>query len=73
MNRPNLGLTALGTGQLGKIGLYTFGRDYFRGRIDDLSCHGLTPVLAIKDFPQEYFLKTCAVLTEKAAAPAGFR
>ena len=40
-------------------------RDYFRGRIDDLRRHGLEPVLALADFPQEAFLKTCAVLAEK--------
>jgi hypothetical protein len=40
-------------------------RDYFRGRIDDLRRHGLEPVLALGDFPQEAFLKTCAVLAEK--------
>ena len=40
-------------------------RDYFRGRIDDLARYGLVPVLALGDFPQEAFLKTCAVLAEK--------
>jgi SAM-dependent methyltransferase len=42
-------------------------RDYFRGRIDDLPRYGLEPVLALGDFPQEAFLKTCAVLAEKRA------
>lgn len=46
--------------------LYGFGRDYFQGRIDDLPRHGLTPVLAFNDFPQERFLRTCAVLAEKS-------
>jgi SAM-dependent methyltransferase len=40
-------------------------RDYFRGRIDDLRQHGLEPVLALDDFPQEVFLKACAVLAER--------
>jgi SAM-dependent methyltransferase len=40
-------------------------RDYFRGRIGDLPRYGLAPVLAVGDFPQEAFLKTCAVLAEK--------
>ena len=43
-------------------------RDYFRGRIDDLGHYGLEPVLALDDFPQEAFLKVCAVLSEKGAA-----
>jgi SAM-dependent methyltransferase len=43
-------------------------RDYFRGRIADLRHYGLEPVLAVDDFPQESFLKTCAVLAEKRAA-----
>ena len=43
-------------------------RDYFRGRIDDLPRFGLEPVLALGDFPQKAFLRTCAVLAEKRAA-----
>jgi SAM-dependent methyltransferase len=43
-------------------------RDYFRGRIADLRHYGLEPVLAVDDFPQESFLKTCAVLAEKRVA-----
>jgi SAM-dependent methyltransferase len=43
-------------------------RDYFRGRINDLGRYGLEPVLALDDFPQEAFLKVCAVLSEKHAA-----
>ncbi|WP_162906834.1 class I SAM-dependent methyltransferase [Algihabitans albus] len=42
-------------------------RDYFRGRIDELKDHGLLPVWATNDFPQEAFLKVCAVLAEKRA------
>jgi SAM-dependent methyltransferase len=45
-------------------------RDYFRGRIDDLPRHGLAPVLAFDDFPQEAFLRACAVLAEKRATGA---
>jgi SAM-dependent methyltransferase len=40
-------------------------RNYFRGRIGDLSGYGFTPKLALKDFPQETFLKAGAVLSEK--------
>ena len=40
-------------------------RDYFRGSIDDLPRYGLKPVTAMNDFPQETFLKACAVLAEK--------
>ena len=42
-------------------------RNYFRGRIGDLAGYGLTPRLALDDYPQESFLKTCAVLADKAA------
>ena len=40
-------------------------RNYFCGRIDDLPKYKLDPVQAIYDFPQEVFLKACAVLSEK--------
>jgi SAM-dependent methyltransferase len=40
-------------------------RNYFRGRIDDLQRYGFSPVLALKDFPQEAFLKVGAVLSKK--------
>ena len=40
-------------------------RNYFRGRIAELSEYGLEPVLALNDFPQESFLKVCAVVSEK--------
>ena len=40
-------------------------RDYFRGRIDELKGHGLIPIWATNDFPQEAFLKVCAVLAER--------
>jgi hypothetical protein len=45
-------------------------RNYFRGRIGDLTAHGLTPLAATQDFPQEVFLKVCAVLAEKRAKDA---
>ena len=48
-------------------------RDYFRGRIAELRDHGLEPVLAVDDFPQESFLKSCAVLAEKRVAAASWR
>jgi SAM-dependent methyltransferase len=40
-------------------------RDYFRGRIADLPAYGLKPTLITDDFPQEVFLRACAVLSEK--------
>jgi SAM-dependent methyltransferase len=40
-------------------------RGYFQGNIDDLPSYGLQPVMACHDFPQERFLKACAVLSEK--------
>jgi SAM-dependent methyltransferase len=45
-------------------------RDYFRGRIADLARCDLEPVLAFDDYPQEAFLKTCAVLAEKRGNPS---
>ena len=45
--------------------LYVLGRDYLRGRIADLPRYGLVPTHASSDFPQERFLKACAVLAEK--------
>ena len=45
--------------------LYVLGRDYLRGRIADLPRYGLVPTHASIDFPQERFLKACAVLAEK--------
>ena len=45
-------------------------RDYFRGRIADLGRCDLEPVLAFDDYPQEVFLKTCAVLAEKRGKPS---
>ena len=47
------------------------GLDYFRGRIADLRNYGLSPVLATDDFPQETFLKSCAVLAEKIDPQGG--
>jgi hypothetical protein len=40
-------------------------RNYFRGRIAELRGYGLEPGLALNDFPQESFLKVCAVISEK--------
>lgn len=45
--------------------LYILGRDYFRGRIGELARHGLAPQWGWSDFPQERFLKACAVLAQK--------
>ena len=46
--------------------LYTFARDYFRGSIAELADHGLTPVWATEDYPQEAFLGSALVLSRKA-------
>ncbi|HEX3208330.1 MAG TPA: class I SAM-dependent methyltransferase [Geminicoccaceae bacterium] len=43
-------------------------RDYFQGRIAELREYRLEPVLALADYPQEVFLKTCAVLSERRPA-----
>lgn len=39
-------------------------RNYFRGNIQDLPNYGLNPVTVTSDFPQEVFLKACAVVSE---------
>lgn len=46
---------------------YVFGRGYFRGDVAGLRGFGLSPILAVDDFPQEYFMHACAVLAEKDA------
>lgn len=43
-------------------------RDYFAGRIGDLPRYGLQPEFAVNDYPQEAFLRTCAVLCRKQGA-----
>jgi SAM-dependent methyltransferase len=43
---------------------YVVARDYFRGRIAELSGLGMSPILVTDDFPQEAFLRACAVLAE---------
>lgn len=48
--------------------LYVLGRDYLQAHIADLERHGLVPAVAWNDFPQEQFLKVCAVLAEKRGA-----
>jgi SAM-dependent methyltransferase len=40
-------------------------RNYFRGSIADLPAYGLKPAIITDDFPQEVFLRACAVLCEK--------
>ena len=40
-------------------------RDYFAGRVDELARHGLKPEFAVRDYPQEVFLRTCAVLCKR--------
>jgi len=39
-------------------------RNYFRGNIQDLPNYGLKPVTVTSDFPQEVFLKACAVVSD---------
>lgn len=51
--------------------LYVGQRGYFRGRIDDLRAFGLVPQWATMDFPQELFLKSCAVLAKKQGRADG--
>lgn len=45
--------------------LYVSQRDYFTGRVEDLRKHRLEPQWATVDFPQEVFLRTCAVLSSR--------
>ncbi|WP_297538309.1 class I SAM-dependent methyltransferase [Roseovarius sp.] len=45
---------------------HVFGRDYFRGKIDDLSQYGLEPIWATMDFPQEVQLGAALVLSHKS-------
>jgi ubiquinone/menaquinone biosynthesis C-methylase UbiE len=40
-------------------------RDYFAGRVSDLPQFGLEPEFVVADYPQEVFLRTCAVLCRK--------
>ena len=44
---------------------YVVARDYLRARIADLPSHGMTPLWATEDMPQEAFMKACAVLAKK--------
>lgn len=46
--------------------LYIQRRNYFSAAIDDLRGYGLVPQWAVADFPQELFLKACAVFSQKA-------
>jgi SAM-dependent methyltransferase len=43
-------------------------RDYFAGRVRDLPRYGLVPEFAVRDYPQEIFLRTAAVLCRKQGA-----
>jgi ubiquinone/menaquinone biosynthesis C-methylase UbiE len=43
-------------------------RDYFAGRVSDLPQFGLQPEFVVADYPQEVFLRTCAVLCRKRVA-----
>ena len=45
--------------------LYVLSRNYFRGSISELRDFGLTPLWATDDFPQEAFLGSPLVLSEK--------
>jgi tetratricopeptide (TPR) repeat protein/SAM-dependent methyltransferase len=53
----------------GLKGLYAHSRGYFRGSICELRDFGLGPLWATADFPQETFLGTALVLSEKRAGP----
>jgi len=43
---------------------YVVARDYLRARIADLPAHGMQPLWATTDMPQEAFMKACAVLAK---------
>jgi SAM-dependent methyltransferase len=43
---------------------YVVARDYLRAGIADLPAHGMQPLWATADMPQEAFLKACAVLAK---------
>lgn len=45
--------------------LYVVSRNYFRGSIGELRDYGMTPLWATDDFPQEAFLGSPLVLSEK--------
>ena len=45
--------------------LYVVSRNYFRGSIEELKNFGMTPLWATDDFPQEAFLGSPLVLSEK--------
>jgi len=45
--------------------LYVTSRNYFRGSIGELGDFGMTPLWATDDFPQEAFLGSALVLSEK--------
>jgi SAM-dependent methyltransferase len=47
---------------------YVIARDYLRARIADLPRHGMQPLWATTDMPQEAFLKACAVLAKVTKA-----
>lgn len=49
--------------------LYAISRNYFRGSITGLRKHGLEPVWATDDFPQEAFLGSPLVLARKIRTP----
>ncbi len=49
--------------------LYAVSRNYFRGSIGGLRKHGLEPVWATDDFPQEAFLGSPLVLARKVRIP----
>jgi len=54
--------------QHGLKALYAHSRGYFRGSISELRDFGLEPLWATADFPQETFLGTALVLSERQAA-----
>ena len=56
--------------QGGLKGLYRHSRGYFRGSICELRDFGMEPLWATADFPQETFLGTALVLSEKRGSSA---
>jgi SAM-dependent methyltransferase len=57
--------------ELNKFGWFYFNRikrDYFAGRVRELPEFGLEPEFVVADYPQEAFLRTCAVLSRKSSA-----
>ena len=48
---------------------YVYLRDYFRGRVEDLTRYGLEPLWATSDFPHKITLRAAAVLARCQPSP----